>query len=347
MNLARFQELAQRYAKLRIAIIGDFCLDRYFEIDPTRQEISLETGLPVHNVIRVRCQPGAGGTILNNLCALNVGRVFPVGVSGTDGEGYELRTVLAMRPGVSLDFFVTTETRNTFTYSKPLVMHPGQPPEELSRLDLKNWTPTPAPLQRTLADAVTQVAPQVDAVILLDQVDIADTGVISAVVLEAVATAVTTFPSLVVLADSRRSLRGYPQVGFKMNRAEMARTAEIPENASFELIKNAAEAIATAQNNPVFITLAEHGLIGAAPQQPANHVKALPLRGEIDIVGAGDSVMANLSVALASGATVQEAMELAALASSIVVHQLGTTGTATMEDILTLGQSSGMITSAG
>ena len=76
-------------------------------------------------------------------------------------------------------------------------------------------------------------------------------------------------------------------------------------------------------------------------------MKALPLRGEIDIVGAGDSVMANLSVALASGATVQEAMELAALASSIVVHQLGTTGTATMEDILTLGQSSGMITSAG
>ncbi len=344
MKLSRFNELTRRYANLKVAIVGDFCLDRYFEIDPKLQEISLETGLPVHNVVRVRCQPGAGGTILNNLCALNVGRVYPVGISGTDGEGYQLRTVLAIRPGVSLDYFVTTDSRNTFTYSKPLLMHPGRPPEELSRLDFKNWSPTPEALQKTLADAVMELAPKVDAMILLDQVDVADTGVISSPVLESVAAAVAAAPNLMVLADSRRSLRGYPRVGFKMNRAEMARTAGIPEDASFDLIKKAAEDISSAQNHPVFITLAEHGLIGAAPQQPARHVPALPLRGEIDIVGAGDSVMANLTVALASGATVLEAMELAALASSLVVHQLGTTGTATLEEICALGHSSGLIT---
>ena len=42
-------------------------------IDPARQEISIETGLPVHNIVRVRCQPGAAGTILNNIVALGVG----------------------------------------------------------------------------------------------------------------------------------------------------------------------------------------------------------------------------------------------------------------------------------
>ena len=46
MNLSRFQEISARYAGLRIAIVGDFCLDRYLEIDPARQEISIETGLP-------------------------------------------------------------------------------------------------------------------------------------------------------------------------------------------------------------------------------------------------------------------------------------------------------------
>ena len=46
-------------------------------------------------------------------------------------------------PGVSLDHFVTSPERRTFTYGKPLVIEPGMPPVELNRLDSKNWTPTP------------------------------------------------------------------------------------------------------------------------------------------------------------------------------------------------------------
>ena len=74
MNAARFAEITGRYPSLRLALVGDFCLDRYLEIDPTREEISIETGLPVRNVVRVRSQPGGAGTILNNLVALGVGQ---------------------------------------------------------------------------------------------------------------------------------------------------------------------------------------------------------------------------------------------------------------------------------
>jgi bifunctional ADP-heptose synthase (sugar kinase/adenylyltransferase) len=59
------------------------------------------------------------------------------------------------------------------------------------------------------------------------------------------------------------------------------------------------------------------------------HVPALPVRGPIDIVGAGDTVTATLTLALAAGAELREAMELAQAAASVVVHQLGTTGVAT------------------
>jgi len=57
------------------------------------------------------------------------------------------------------------------------------------------------------------------------------------------------------------------------------------------------------------------------------------VRGEIDIVGAGDAVMANLATALAGGAEPGEAMRLAMAAASVVVHQLGTTGTASPGDL--------------
>src|SRR5256886_14420611 len=89
MDLARFEKLTNRYARLRIAIVGDFCLDLYLEIDPAKREISIETGLLVHNVVKVRSQPGGAGTILNNLSALDIGAIFPVGFCGEDGEGFE------------------------------------------------------------------------------------------------------------------------------------------------------------------------------------------------------------------------------------------------------------------
>ena len=69
MTPERLSAIGARYAGLKIAVVGDYCLDRYLEINPDRIETSIETGLPVHNVERVRPQPGAAGTILSNLAA--------------------------------------------------------------------------------------------------------------------------------------------------------------------------------------------------------------------------------------------------------------------------------------
>src|SRR5690349_5168280 len=108
MTPGRFQAITAKYPSLRIAVLGDFCLDRYLEIDPARQETSLETGLPVHNVMNVRAQPGGAGTILSNLSALEVGALHPVGFAGHDGEGFELWHALQRLPGVQLKHFVRT-----------------------------------------------------------------------------------------------------------------------------------------------------------------------------------------------------------------------------------------------
>ena len=333
MTPARFEEITSRYARLRLAVVGDFCLDRYLEIDPTKAEISIETNLPVHNVVNVRAQPGAAGTVLNNLVALGVGTIFPVGFCGDDGEGFELRRALGALPGVRLDHFLTTPLRRTFTYCKPLVLDPGQPPRELNRLDSKNWTPTPPPIVQHIVQALGTLRGEVDAVIVMDQVDVAETGVVSSGVLPAL----TGFPPTVpVLADSRRGLRDYPPVIFKMNAAELRALigGEGDEEAS-------ARALAAKNGRTVFVTMAERGIVGAAPDGSIDHLPALPLRGPIDVVGAGDSVTANLTTALAAGASTGEAIELAIAASSLVIHQLGTTGTANVEQLRALAGSPG------
>jgi sugar/nucleoside kinase (ribokinase family) len=77
-------------------------------------------------------------------------------------------------------------------------------------------------------------------------------------------------------------------------------------------------------------------MLGASPDGEVACFPALPVRGEIDIVGAGDSVTANLATALAAGASLPEALEMANAAASVVIHQLGTTGTATIGQIAEL-----------
>ena len=336
MSPDRFHEIADKYGSLRIGVVGDFCLDRYLEIDPARQETSIETGLPVHNVVNVRSQPGAAGTILNNLVALGIGEIYPVGFAGEDGEGFELRASLQNRRGVRLDHFWQTDQRRTFTYCKPLVVETGKTPVELSRLDSKNWTPTPALLQGRLIDSTANVAADSDAMVLMDQVDLPETGVITSSLLETLGCIVRELPYMPIVADSRRGLRGYPPVCLKMNGAELNALAGCSETADLAELKIVAAALAQKQSRSVFVTLSERGILGASPEGRAEHVPALPVRGPLDIVGAGDAVTANLTAALAAGATLREAMEIAMAAASIVVHQLGTTGTASVAQIRAL-----------
>ncbi|NOS72811.1 MAG: carbohydrate kinase [Verrucomicrobia bacterium] len=333
MNAERFEVITRKYSGLRVAVIGDFCLDRYLEIDPSRAEISIETGLSVYNVANVRAQPGGAGTVLNNLIALGVGTIFPVGFAGEDGEGYELCRALAAKPGVRLDHFIQTRDRHTFTYCKPLILEKGKSPRELNRFDQKNWTPTPAALSEKLSVAVTAAANAVDAITLMGQVDEPETGVLTSRVLQTLGTISKGKPERLILADNRHSLRGFPPVVFKMNAAELAALTGTKPSSALSDIAAVAVGLARQNDRPVFVTLAERGIVGALPDGQSDHVPSLPIRGEIDVVGAGDSVSANLVAALAAGASLREAMELANLAASIVVHQLGTTGSASVPQL--------------
>jgi rfaE bifunctional protein kinase chain/domain len=332
MTPERFTQLSERYAKLRIAVVGDFCLDRYLDIDPAKSETSIETGLPVHNVVGVRSQPGAGGTILANLVALGAGAVLPVGFCGEDGEGFELLRALRNTPRVKLDGFIQTSERRTFSYTKPLVHEPGQTPHELSRLDLKNWTATPPHVEENLLAAVGTIAANADAVIVMDQVDIVETGVVTKRIRTAIGEISREHPALPILADCRRGLAGWPACIWKMNAHELSVLTGVSESDDAAM-RAAAGQLARNNRRAVFVTMAGEGILGADESGATAHVPAFPIRGPIDIVGAGDSVSANLTMALAAGASISEAMEVAMAAASIVIHQVGTTGTATLPEI--------------
>ncbi len=328
--------LQGRYASLRLAVVGDFSLDRYLEIDTTKSEVSIETGKEVYNVTRIRSQPGAAGTILNNLVALGIGVLIPVGFCGQDGEGFELLRALENTPGVNMEHFLQTPDRVTFTYMKPLLIRDETIPEELNRLDFKNWTPTPRTIVDQLVASITALAPKVDGIIILDQVDLADTGVVTQEFLEQTKPIFDRHPALPVMADSRRGLNGFPPLIFKMNLNELARLSQGDDNPGQDIPSAQAKSLSQRNRKPAFITLSADGILGADPAGNIERSPIHPLRGPIDIVGAGDSVSANLIAAYAAGLPMATAIQLANAAASIVIHKVGTTGTASLHEIADL-----------
>ncbi|NBV85255.1 MAG: carbohydrate kinase [Verrucomicrobia bacterium] len=265
MTRDRLSQICSKYNGLQIAVLGDICLDRYLEIDPAQTETSIETGLPVHNIVRVRSQAGAAGTIVNNLSALGVGTIVPIGFRGYDGEGFELQEALRALPGVQLDHIQQTTQRKTFTYTKPLLIRPGLPPEELSRLDIKNWTPTPPSLAQELARSLQTVAETCDALIVMDQVDQAGTGVITDELLVCLQRITAARPDLFVIADSRNGLRKFPACHYKMNAAELAAMLDSPPLQGVADCTRAAQRLAAELGHAIFVSMSEHGILYAVP----------------------------------------------------------------------------------
>src|ERR1700740_2893771 len=110
---AVIEQVLRRLPSLTIGVVGDLFLDRYLDLDASLPEPSLETGLDAYQVVGVRSYPGAAGTVINNLAALGVKRVYPISVIGDDGEGYELLRALDQLEVVDRTWILQAPNRRT------------------------------------------------------------------------------------------------------------------------------------------------------------------------------------------------------------------------------------------
>jgi rfaE bifunctional protein kinase chain/domain len=334
MDEARLRALLDRYASQRILVLGDYFLDRYLILDPALAEVSLETGRTAHQVVAIRNSPGAAGTVTNNLCALG-GQVTALGIIGEDGMGFELLRAMQAN-GVDTSPMIQSPDRFTPTYTKPMERKPDGTERETERQDIKNRNATPVDLQQRLIGALTAEASRVDGIIVADQVPEEGCGVVTPAVRAALGALAVALPDKVIAVDSRLHIGAFPQLVLKPNEREAwaAVHGALPQATPSE--QESSECGLTLHRRtgqPVFITVGERGILVAAGGE-VTRVPAVPVTGPIDIVGAGDSAMAAIVMALCAGATPVEAATVANLVASITIQQLGTTGTATREQVL-------------
>ena len=115
------KELLQKISEVKIAVIGDFCLDAYWFVDKALSEISIETGRPTEPVKYQKYSPGGAGNVTNNLAALGIKDIRAFGVIGDDPFGTEMIRILEQTGINTRNMLVQKNNWSTHVYIKPHV----------------------------------------------------------------------------------------------------------------------------------------------------------------------------------------------------------------------------------
>jgi len=303
--------ILSRFAGLRVLCVGDVMLDHF--VYGSVERISPEAPVPVLKVERETWMPGGAGNVARNLAALGASTTL-ASVIGTDSAGHTLATQFADQPGLT-PALITSNERPTSVKMRHIAG--GQ---QMLRSDRETRTPIESHIEDRLCAAIADAAAKADVIILSDYAK----GVLTHRVLSATATAARKHGIKVVADPKSSDLSRYRGVHvLTPNARELAAAAGMAVTDDNSAVIAARKAMLGLDLMALLVTRSEHGMTLVTAEGQVTHLPAMT-REVFDVSGAGDTVIATLAVAMAAGATLQDAASLANIAAGIVVGKAGT-----------------------
>ncbi len=304
-KLKRIAEICLRFAGKRVLVFGDVILDRY--IFGQVERISPEAPVPVVTVESEESRLGGAGNVAANIDRLG-GIGLLLGVSGDDGFADEISRLKSEGNLVVRD----PESR---TVVKTRIISQRQ---QIVRVDREARIGTGADVMKRLAESIAGT--DADAIIVSDYAK----GTVSA--------------ASMALLKERAAQKGIPVIvdpkppDFHLYRGVTGLTPNLKEAGAMagRDIRDEADIAAALKRirrkfhtRFTLITRGGQGISAAEANRKMFHLPAFS-REVFDVTGAGDTVVAVLTLALVSGADLREAVALANAAASIVVEKVGT-----------------------
>ncbi|MBI2861986.1 MAG: hypothetical protein HYX89_04110 [Chloroflexi bacterium] len=303
-----------RFQGQRILVLGDLALDRYLIGEASR--LSREAPIPVLEYRREFSIPGAAANPAQNVQALG-GQALLAGVVGADADGEAILEKLRAG-GIDTSGVLRMDDRPTTTKTRLLAEGPGRFPQQVARMDRLSNYPMDSTSQHRLIAHLESHGTTVDALLLSDY----KAGLLTP---EVVAASIRWGKERdrLVLVDSQGDLykfRGCAVVKANQKDAESALGQRLGDDASFRdaLLRLREELSA----GGVVVTRGAEGMSLTSPQGYA-HIPAYRPGEVFDVTGAGDTVIAVLTMAMVAGATLTEAAKIASVAAGLVVRRMG------------------------
>jgi len=313
-------DIVAKFPAQRIVVIGDVMLDQYIWGSVTR--ISPEAPVPVIEVVSESFRLGGAANVAANIRSLG-GQVTLISVIGEDENGARLRRML-LEDGTDVDGLLVHKNRPTTLKTRVIAQH-----QQLVRIDRETRQEISDDISRDMLRYAEASIPSANSVVVSDY----DKGVITKEVLTGIFDCAQRFDKPVIVDPKMRNFwryTGATVVTPNQKEASQASGREIADEES--LLLAGQELIRRLEIPAVLITRGEHGMSLLERRTLTNpdlkevkvtHIPAVA-REVFDVTGAGDTVVASFSLALAAGLSMVNAAKLANFAAGIVVGKLGT-----------------------
>ncbi|MBI4343330.1 MAG: D-glycero-beta-D-manno-heptose-7-phosphate kinase [Candidatus Omnitrophica bacterium] len=298
-----------RFAGTKILVVGDLMLDEFIWGKVSR--ISPEAPVPVVWVQRESVMPGGAANVANNIAALG-GQVTVAGIAGQDRLGEALLQELAKRR-IGADAVLRT-SRPTTVKTRVIAHH-----QQVVRVDREAQEPLPSRMIEQLLALIRPRLEQVDAVIIEDY----GKGVITRQLLAALVPLAKAKRKIITVDPKEEHFDLYRGVtALTPNRAEAGEAIGRELKSDADVQRAGRELLKRLGCDAALITLGEDGMW--LFERGGRTVRIPTVAREVfDVAGAGDTVIATFTLALASGASPEQAARVANHAAGLVVGKLG------------------------
>lgn len=312
----RLLELIDGFDGLRVAVFGDLIVDEFIYGEIAR--VSREAPVLILNYNSTELVPGGAGNAARNVSALG-GTAVIAGVVGRDDPGRRLLAIL----GKQADVRGVLRPAGHVTQTKTRILAGGihSAKQQVVRIDRAPVNRVPEKERRTLESRLLKAAHRCDALLVSDY----GTGMVSPAFVASLASSLRARRAP-VLVDSRYALtrfRGMTACTPNESEVEQIFGIRIGDNARV-LERAGRELLKRTRAQAVLVTRGSRGMALFERDRPTVHI---PIHGSdqiADVTGAGDTVIATMTLALAAGASLEEATHLANYAGGLVVMKRGT-----------------------
>lgn len=304
----KLKEIISHFPQGKVLVIGDLILDEFVWGNVSR--ISPEAPIPVVEVVKESFMPGGAANVSNNVHSLG-GKTFLSGVIGAGREGNILREELSRR-GIDTRGLIVNKGRPTTLKTRIIAHH-----QQVVRVDREKKEPLESSTLKKVLTCCRELADEVSIIVIEDY----GKGVVTKELLQAV----SGLRRKTIIVDPRvGSFSPYEGVDIitpNRHEVEVALGKKIDDEESLQEVGKAL--LASLNCQAALITLGEEGMCLFQRGGEVAHIPTVA-REVYDVSGAGDTVIATLSLALSVGASLKEAAYLSNMAAGIVVGKEGT-----------------------
>ena len=312
----RLIELIEKLPITRVALLGDFMVDRYLYGNAER--LSPEAPVPVLHYQQEQWRLGGAGSVAANLATLKA-RVEIFGISGTDEVQSTLRRLLS-DVSVHGDGLLSDPSRVTTCKMRLVGSAQHRHPQQLLRLDFENNHPISDEFARRLLDKLAHAMPDQQMLCIEDY----NKGVVTPSLCQN-AIAIARQHQVPVIIDPAGSADYSKYRGatcIKLNRTETATASKLPADTPEQAAIAGERLLNGLDLEAVIVTLDKSGALLCVRDEPPQWLTTKP-RQVFDVTGAGDMVLAMVAVARAAGSTWHDAVTLANIAGGLEVERFG------------------------